>query len=179
MARFDIAIDVVLKHEGGYSNHPSDSGGETMYGIIERIARRYGYDGAMREMPLTFAKDVYREEWWDRYGLGGIRDQDVATKVFDLMVNMGAARPTFSVQEICNACGVPLVEDGKFGPKTRAGVNRVPPAVMVVGLCVSARRIYEGIAKRYPKNQVFLKGWLRRAGWRGSIGPLANAEDFR
>src|SRR5690606_28008981 len=34
--RFRRAVEVVLKHEGGYVNNPSDPGGETKYGISKR-----------------------------------------------------------------------------------------------------------------------------------------------
>ena len=40
MSGFNEAVKMVLKHEGGYVNHPSDPGGETNIGISrERIQR--------------------------------------------------------------------------------------------------------------------------------------------
>jgi hypothetical protein len=36
MSGFDEAVKMVLKHEGGYVNHPSDPGGETNFGISKR-----------------------------------------------------------------------------------------------------------------------------------------------
>ena len=36
---FDTAFHHLLGHEGSYSNHPSDPGGETMWGITIAVAR--------------------------------------------------------------------------------------------------------------------------------------------
>ena len=41
-------IDQIIKVEGGYVNDPSDSGGETNYGITKHVARKYGYKGSMK-----------------------------------------------------------------------------------------------------------------------------------
>ena len=53
---FDDAFTALELIEGGYSNDPQDPGGETMYGITARLARAYGYTGAMRDLPLIFAQ---------------------------------------------------------------------------------------------------------------------------
>ena len=36
---FDEAFTKLLGHEGGYSNHPADKGGETMWGSTIAVAR--------------------------------------------------------------------------------------------------------------------------------------------
>ena len=36
---YDAALARVLAHEGGYTNHPSDPGGPTNFGITTRWAR--------------------------------------------------------------------------------------------------------------------------------------------
>ena len=38
---FSSALKEVLKHEGGYSNHPQDPGGATMRGITQRVYDAY------------------------------------------------------------------------------------------------------------------------------------------
>ena len=47
----EAMIDATIGREGGYSNHPADRGGETIWGITAAVARRNGYAGAMRSMP--------------------------------------------------------------------------------------------------------------------------------
>jgi lysozyme family protein len=72
MAVFETAIDVVLRHEGGFVNNVHDSGGATNFGISLRFLRDYPGDGDfdgdgdvdiddIRKMTLTDAKRVYRK----------------------------------------------------------------------------------------------------------------------
>jgi len=42
--KFNFSISAILKHEGGYSNHPSDSGGPTNYGISFRLLKDMAID---------------------------------------------------------------------------------------------------------------------------------------
>ena len=58
---FDEAFELLLGHEGNYSDHPADPGGKTRYGITEAVARDVGYRGDMRDLPLDLAKRVYLE----------------------------------------------------------------------------------------------------------------------
>src|SRR3546814_13966192 len=44
-------IEATIGKEGGYSNHPADKCGPTMWGITERVARKNGYTGDMRNLP--------------------------------------------------------------------------------------------------------------------------------
>jgi lysozyme family protein len=62
---FDDAFDALLGVEGGYSNSPSDPGGETMWGITRRVALREGYSGDMHLLPRETAKAIYRRRYWD------------------------------------------------------------------------------------------------------------------
>jgi lysozyme family protein len=43
---YDAALARVLAHEGGYSNHPSDPGGPSNFGITIHDYRRYVKPGA-------------------------------------------------------------------------------------------------------------------------------------
>ena len=58
MSKKDI-INHVIEIEGGYVDDPSDSGGETNYGITKAVARRYGYAGHMRDLPREVAYQIY------------------------------------------------------------------------------------------------------------------------
>ena len=63
------SIEHVLKVEGGYVNDPSDSGGETNWGITKRVALKNDYTGAMRDMPKSLASEIYVKRYWDALAL--------------------------------------------------------------------------------------------------------------
>ncbi|KKL48233.1 hypothetical protein LCGC14_2327530, partial [marine sediment metagenome] len=85
MASFDKAIPTILKHEGGYVHDPLDPGGETNFGISKRAFPELD----IKNLTSGQAVDIYRERYWLHHIYDGIVNQDIATKVFDLAVNMG------------------------------------------------------------------------------------------
>jgi lysozyme family protein len=92
---YDEALKRLLVHEGGYSNHPSDPGGPTNWGITIFDARAYWKKDAtaadVRNMPVAVAKDIYRSKYW-----GAMRCDELAAgvdyAVFDYGVNSGLGR---------------------------------------------------------------------------------------
>lgn len=167
---FAPAVDVVLAHEGGWSNNPADPGGATNMGITLSLFREWaGADkGAddLRKLTRADAEAIYRAEWWDRYGYGRIRDQDCATKLLDVSVNLGPGRAHRLAQKAAQQCGHPdLLADGKFGPATAAAINTSDPRAFLRAYCTEQREWYERLVVERPKMSVFLVGWLRRAAW--------------
>ena len=89
MDRFEKIFDYLLKVEGGYSNDKNDRGGKTKYGIIESEARKYGYKGDMRDMPLEIAREIYNKKYYHKNGLDTLKS-DNASFVIVLIVPPGA-----------------------------------------------------------------------------------------
>ena len=90
---FDQAFEKLIGHEGRYSNHPADKGGETMWGITEAVARAHGYVGAMEELTQWQAGAIYRASYWTPLKADQL-PAEVRFDVFDGAVNSGVARPT-------------------------------------------------------------------------------------
>lgn len=88
---FEACLKEVLKHEGGYANHPSDPGGETMYGITIAVARANGYSGPMRSIPMDVVRRIYKAKYWDAVN-GDTLAPGADLAVFDFAVNSGPAR---------------------------------------------------------------------------------------
>lgn len=88
---FDQAFDRLIGHEGGYANHPSDPGGETMWGVTARVARANGYQGDMRALPRDLAKAIYRKAYWTPVKADQL-PEGVRFDVFDAAVNSGVGQ---------------------------------------------------------------------------------------
>lgn len=115
-AQFDRAFDLIVGSEGEYSNDPKDPGGETKFGITVAVARAAGYAGEMRDLPLDFAKTVYRAQYWDACQCDALGWR-WAIAVFDCAVNQGVVTAVRLMQD---ALGVMV--DGKLGPRTLQAV---------------------------------------------------------
>lgn len=60
-------LEELIKREGGYVNNPADRGGATKYGITQAVARENGWNGNMKDLPLEFAKSIYKNNTgWNR-----------------------------------------------------------------------------------------------------------------
>jgi lysozyme family protein len=94
-ATYEVALKRLLSHEGGYSNHPSDPGGPTKFGITIHDYRKYRKPKAtaadVRAMRVDEAKAIYRSKYWD-----AVRGDELPAgldyAVFDYGVNSGTAR---------------------------------------------------------------------------------------
>ena len=138
----------LLGNEGGYSNNPVDPGGETMYGVTFRVARAYGYTGAMKDLPWQTAMDIYAKNYWAPIKADQLPDA-LRFHVFDAAVNSG---PGQAVKWLQRAAGV--AQDGLIGPQTISAASRVTPAQ------------YSAIRLRFMTDlatwPTFGKGWARR-----------------
>jgi lysozyme family protein len=163
MSPFDTAFAFTVGIEGGYSNHPSDPGGETMWGVTVAVARAHGYFGPMRDMPLSVAKAIYRSAYWDICRCDEL-SAGFSDDVFDIAVNHGPGTAIRCLQEIAG-----VTVDGNIGPKTIAAANAMDPDKVVLGL-ISLRITRYTMDKNWAS---FGKGWANRAAkllWAQSQG---------
>jgi lysozyme family protein len=153
---YDDALRRLLKHEGGYSDHPSDPGGPTNFGITLADVRRYVKPDAtardVRDLSLSQAKAIYCTRYWDALRCDELpRGIDYAA--FDYGVHSGPAR---AARVLCAIAGRPASStiDDKALDAIRAGDARV----LVASLC-DERLAFLRRLKTWP---VFGAGWSRR-----------------
>lgn len=150
--QFNQYIERILAHEGGYSNHPRDKGGETNWGITHATARANGFTGDMRFLSREQAIEIYRKAFWERYHADKLPSA-LAFQYFDACVNHGAAHAAKFLQR---ACGV--VADGVVGEQTLAAVSRQLERDLVFKFNAERTRFYTQLSTF----STFGKGWMRR-----------------
>ena len=149
---FETAFDLLMTYEGGFSNHPDDPGGATMYGVTEAVARENGYTGGMQDFLLADAKKIYKAKYWDACQCDVMPDP-IRYPLFDAAVNSG---PGQAIKWLQSAVGVKV--DGALGPVTRQTVNMAPPMVLRQQM-IGKRLRFMTELKNWPS---FSKGWARR-----------------
>lgn len=149
---FDQAIDELLKHEGGYVEHPHDPGGETNFGITARVARLNGYEGDMKFIPMSLVKEIYKLDYWDKCKCDDL-PETLRYAVFDAGVNSGV---TQAIKWLQRAAGADA--DGVFGPKTLLAVRMKNPEILKRKY-LAQRLNFMTDLKVWP---VFGRGWAKR-----------------
>ena len=155
--RFSECVATVLRHEGGFVEHPSDPGGPTKYGITLRTLREWRGDETLtaddvRALTEAEAREIYLARYWNPIR-GDELPPGVDLAVFDYAVNSGVRRASRDLQAVV---GVP--QDGAIGRVTLAAVREHDASVVIANLC-ERRRAFLRTLRTF---ETFGRGWLRR-----------------
>ena len=153
---FDACLAHLLKHEGGFVNHPSDPGGATNLGVTQAVWEGW-IDRSVSEKnmkALTPAKvaPLYREIYWDRIKADKL-PSGVDYCVFDAAVNSGVSRAAKWLQTTVGA-----VADGAIGEQTLKQVLLTNPQMVIDKYSAIRLEFLKG-RSTWP---TFGKGWERR-----------------
>lgn len=173
---FEHSFDEIILIENEYSNNPLDSGGKTKWGITEAVARAFGYQGEMRDLPLTMARDIYKKEYWDKLKLDEVDAVSplIAKEMFEVGVNSGPrVAATFLQRCLCvlnrnqNDYADSII-DGAMGPATLSALKAFKRVRGDQGILVlnKAMNCLQGsflikLAENRSKDEIFLLGWLK------------------
>lgn len=130
---FKKALAFVAKWEGGWSNHPKDRGGKTMYGITEKLFKRYFPEKKIEDCTKEDAEFIYKTEFWDPLGCDSL-PLSIGVIVFDSAVQHGPGRARIWLKNAKS-------------PKDYLELRR---------------QFYYRIIENDPSQAVFKKGWLNR-----------------
>jgi len=181
---FEHHIDAILAKEQGYVDHPADRGGSTNWGITEAVARRDGWRGDMRDMPVSLAREIYRRRYIVEPGFDLVAriDEQVAHELIDTGVNMGPARAAEMLQRSLNVFNgqgsryPDVFVDGRIGPVTLDALRaflrwrgaKGQLALLNALNCLQGAR-YIDIAESNPSQESFVFGWMvNRIGLAGA-----------
>lgn len=171
--------------EGGHSNDPRDTGGETFRGIARNKhpewvgwhmidamkggdfpANALG-DPVLNELVVAF----YRAEFWTKVGADDMPPA-LALEVFDTGVNCGQATAVTFLQRVLNVMNKggqlypDIVADGRWGPGSRAALDgylstRKDLDILIVAYNCLQGAYYIECAERREANEIYEFGWFR------------------
>lgn len=155
-ANFARSLASVLRHEGGYSNHPDDKGGPTNLGITLATFRKWvkkdGTIADLKALTREQAAKCYRAVYWN-----GIKGDDLPGGIdyatFDYCVNSGQGRAAKALQAVLG-----VEQDGVIGPVTLAAARAADPIKTINALC-DQRMAFLRKLSNWP---TFNKGWTSR-----------------
>lgn len=155
--RFNECLPLVLKHEGGYVNHPKDPGGATNQGVTQQTYdawnKRQGKTArSVRHITSEEVAEIYRAQYWDKVQADDL-PAGLDYAVFDFAVNSGPARAAKFLQKI-----VGVTQDGIIGAQTIAATQGMVTSSVIRKLC-DDRLAW---LKRLKHWGTFGKGWTRR-----------------
>jgi len=153
---FEQCLALVLRHEGGFVNHPKDPGGMTNLGVTKRVWEEWvGHvvdEAAMRALGPTDVAPLYKKNYWDKIK-GDQLPAGVDYASFDLAVNSGVGRAAKTLQK-----AVGVTQDGAIGPATLAAVESQDARNLATEICNLRLNFLQSL----PTFATFGKGWTRR-----------------
>lgn len=149
------ALALVLRHEGGWADHPRDPGGATMKGVTLNTFRSfYGHDRTrqeLRNITQEQLETIYHKYWED------VKGDDLPGGIDSLLFDMGVnAGPKRAVKLLQRTLGV--TEDGILGPITLGKLKDWNPVKLVEKYSDTRLAFYRSL-KTFD---AFGKGWTRR-----------------
>lgn len=153
---WDACFEHLIKHEGGYVNHPNDPGGRTNLGVTQEVwedwVDRKVTEDEMRNLTPAQVQPLYKDMYWDRIK-GDKLPNGVDYCVFDSCVNSGVFRASKWLQTTVGATA-----DGAIGDKTLKLVFLTNPKNVINKYCDIRLEFLHGLSTW----STFGKGWERR-----------------
>lgn len=158
---FESCLEHVLKHEGGFVNHPKDPGGMTNLGVTKKVyeewVQREVDEDEMRGLTPEDVAPLYKSQYWDRVK-GDQLPSGLDFCVFDWAVNSGTGRAAKKLQSL-----IGTTADGGIGPNT---LRRLDEYIEESGSVANVIRQYTETRQSFYESlstfDTFGKGWTRR-----------------
>jgi len=170
--KFERALKEIKDIEGGYSNHPMDTGGKTKFGITERLARAHGYKGDMKNLTWGEAKEIYKGEYWLPNHYGKIESYKIAREVFEQAINLPyikvknrmVLKANYHLQKSYNYTSEnEILVDGLVGPKTIKAINNCENKKLLYKFLNGFQaKHYLELADKNDRYLAFIKGWFAK-----------------
>lgn len=168
MADFNPAYEQLINAEGGYKLHKveHDRGGLTYAGITRKSYPNWAgwaYIDRGETPPRQLVRAFYHAQYWLRYRLDEVVNQDVAECILMAGVNAEAAIRLLQIV-------VKTDPDGDIGTKTLTVVNAAEPQTLLAFFTLAKIDRYRKIVNKDRSQAKFLLGWINRAFLEAQVG---------
>lgn len=167
MANFNRFFQKLLKHEGGFVDHPDDPGGATNKGITFNTFKEHAFEirveptiENLKSLSDDQAMSIYKTHYWDKINGDNIENQSVAEMFFDFSVMSGGAPKV--MQRVLKSMGHDINVDGKIGHNTINAINSSNQRELFDNLKNARKEYLKDLIKKNPKLKTFEKGWMKR-----------------
>ncbi len=166
-------INKIIALEGSYVNDPSDSGGETKFGITQDTASSIGYIGKMRDLSKDQAYNIYDSAFWsaNRCDEILILSENIALEIFEMSIHLrfGEAakilQRTINTFNNCRQLYEDVDVDCIIGSKTLASLKKSIYArgdeIIVRTMNALQCEYYVRLCERRNKDEKFVYGWIK------------------
>jgi lysozyme family protein len=161
---FADSLPVVLKFEGGYSNHKDDPGGATMKGVTQETydtfrKRKAQPTQSVRNILFSEVEEIYRQ-FWISGKCDEFSDSHPLTALvhFDFTINAGFKQSAKTLQRTLSVKPI----DGIIGSVTLGVLLKQKDSQLAVRYLDFRENFYKDLTIKKPALKVFLKGWLNR-----------------
>lgn len=166
-------LNRLLTDEGQYSNHQSDPGGATKYGVTQAVARAR-LDRDARDVTWEDALFVAEADYWKPLLLDSILDitgsEELTFKLLTIGYNMGVSRAARFLQRVLVANSMPISVDGQVGQNTLdATYTLINKRGQEFGTSILLKYVtglqaahYIGLTEKDDKFKDFTAGWSKR-----------------
>lgn len=138
---FDASFKAMIRHEGGYVDHPADPGGATNLGVtigtLSGWLGRKATKAEVKALTVETVKPIYKKNYWNTIGGDGLAI-GLDYCLFDVSVNSGPGKAKQFRAAVA----------GKYS-------NRVDE---IKAVCARRRAFFQSLRTF----KVFGKGWMRR-----------------
>jgi len=153
---WEYCLGIILEHEGGYVNHPSDPGGETNMGVTKRVYEEHGGTKDMKDLTFDDISPIYKKSYWDRVK-GDQLPEGLDLCIFDFGVNAGTGRATKYLQEM-----IGTTPDGAIGPNTLRKLDQFIGMEGIDGAITEYQHRRQKYYESLKTFETFGRGWTRR-----------------
>lgn len=168
MAEFNKAQAIVGINEGGYQSDPRDTGNYfqghligTNWGIsapvLAEFLGRIPSRQDMMQLTRRTAEQILKANFWTRHYLGELKNQSLATLIYDGVVNHGANGMRILVNKALKSLHKPIEYYSIFKPKGIKHLNSINSKSLFYAIKEARADKYRASSKTY-----YINGWLNR-----------------